>query len=96
MFESFVRHRFKDLPGARMVTQGRYCIRLNGNQQATVTNESWSRQVFPGTVLQMAVILPSVRLNAGECPRPGCSHRMQIHLDIAGKYKWLAGAILST
>ena len=75
MFDSFLRTEFKDKPGEERVFQKQYLIMDARSNDAVVTEEEWSRLVFPGSQLTMSVLIEKLRstIAANKCPKSGCT-----------------------
>ncbi|KAH8820385.1 hypothetical protein F5884DRAFT_893281 [Xylogone sp. PMI_703] len=76
VFQAFIQHEFKDLPGSTLVNSGRYLILSLGNNRA-LDKRNWTNSVVPGMTIVMSMIVlrrPKFTLNPGEecCPERCC------------------------
>ncbi len=69
MFDAYVRHKFKDLPGEANITVGKYLISDNRSKKLCVGKDQWSQTFLPGAKLSMAVVLTELRGKPNRCPR---------------------------
>ena len=71
-FEGFIRAEFKNVPGERKVMENQYHLVDMQRQGALIKPEDWNRSVFPGSKIQMSIILSLLRRQGSRCPRPSC------------------------
>jgi len=72
IFEAMLRCEFKQLPGEKLVAQGRYHL-LNAKRKDLVIDQSrWERSVFPGASISMSMVILDMLFNKGSCPRVAC------------------------
>ncbi|KAH6682719.1 hypothetical protein B0J14DRAFT_131088 [Halenospora varia] len=75
IFESMLRCKFKDFPAYESVMRGDYVIMDTRRSGRIVLKSAWRRSVFPGSVLDMSVIielLGASKARGNKCPRPIC------------------------
>jgi len=84
VFESMLRCKFRDLPGAEKVRKGEYTIKNSKISGRMIRRPDWNRSVFPGMTLQMMIILKLFRANEMTCPRARCtgSGRLDLNSDV--------------
>jgi hypothetical protein len=69
VFEAMLLVHFENAVGLRQVQQGQYHLTKRGD---IILPNDWKSCVLPGDQIQMAVVLMSVRMQYGLCPRPSC------------------------
>lgn len=72
LFEAFLRCEFKDVPGERQVSRGRYRIFSSKLPGLVINAKTWRQVVFPGSELEMSIIMVFVGQSGDSCPRQGC------------------------
>ncbi|PMD62077.1 uncharacterized protein K444DRAFT_525361 [Hyaloscypha bicolor E] len=75
IFEAMLRCRFKQLPGEKLVEQGRYHLLDTKRKDLVIDRSRWERSVFPGTGISMSMIILGMLFNKGSCPRVTCGAR---------------------
>lgn len=69
MVDTFIRHKFTGLPGQSNIDKGQYSIVDERRKWAVIPKERWSKEVFPGALLSMAVVLTELQISSEGCPR---------------------------
>lgn len=75
IFESMLRCKFKDFPAYESVMRGDYVIMDTRRSGRIVLKSAWRRSVFPGSILDMSVIielLGASKARGNKCSRPIC------------------------
>jgi hypothetical protein len=80
IFEAMLRCQFKQLPGEKLVEQGRYHLLDTKRKDLVIDQSRWKRSVFPSTGISMSMVILSVLFNKGSCPRVTCGARNAQHL----------------
>jgi hypothetical protein len=94
MFDTFMRHKFTGFPGESSVKMGQYHVVDERRDWAVVPKERWSRDVFPGAMLSMSIVLTEVRNNSEGCPRDE-KHRVSISDGTtSGPIVWLSSHLI--
>jgi hypothetical protein len=75
IFEAMLRCQFKQLPGEKLVEQGRYHLLDTKRKDLVIDRSRWERSVFPGTGISMSMIILGMLFNKGSCPRVTCGAR---------------------
>ena len=75
------------MPGEDKVLNGEYFIMNTKLPGLIIRQASWSRRVFPGTSIDMSIILLMVRAQGSKCPKPLCSGYGRMD-PIIGSYTW--------
>ena len=74
IFDSFLCHEFKDLPGELNVRQGQFHMVDRNRRSLIIAKDEWEKYIFPGTNVEMSMIVSKSQI-ADRCPRPGCDGR---------------------
>ena len=72
IFESRLRCEFKGLPGEKKVLRGEYFLINPAIHGVKFGKDTWQYSVLPGTRVTMAVVIKSICISRGSCPRPQC------------------------
>jgi hypothetical protein len=67
-----LRCDFRGLPGELQVLQGRYRITTTQERPVLIDPNQWSRFVFPGSKIAMAVVFDELAVTRNLCPKCGC------------------------
>jgi hypothetical protein len=79
IFEAMLRCKFKQLPGEKLVEQGRYHLLDTKRKGLAIDRSRWERSVFPGAGISMSMIILGMLFNQGSCPRVTCGARNAQH-----------------
>ena len=74
VFESMLKCEFQNLPGEKRVLNGEYQI-LDARRGINIDRRKWNSQVFPGSDIDMCMIVRGNVFSEGLCPRPGCGRQ---------------------
>ena len=73
IFAAMLKHIFKGLPGEKYISQNHYYLRKSGLNHRRIRKSTWDSNIFPGTILQMAILVPGSQETVS-CARCGCSN----------------------
>ena len=74
IFESLLRHEFRNLPGELNVRQGQFHIVNSNRRSLIIPKDEWERYILPGTNIEMSMVVSQSQVE-DRCPRPGCQGR---------------------
>lgn len=72
VFKARLQCRFKAVPGEYRVERGMYLILNAKASDKIISQEDWSRAVFPDARLHMSMQISEKEFEPGHCPRPDC------------------------
>jgi hypothetical protein len=67
-----LKNHFEGRPGERKVRNGQFIILSSKIPGHRITPEEWRKLVFPGSEVQMSVVLAKLHRVDAHCLRPGC------------------------
>jgi hypothetical protein len=90
IFDAFLPTRFEGVPGEMRVSRGQYLILDANSEQEIISDEEWSRRVFPNSQLVMSIFTRMLARSTKEvsCPRPECGWEGQIERARNRFIKW--------
>ncbi|KAL9620134.1 MAG: hypothetical protein Q9160_005340 [Pyrenula sp. 1 TL-2023] len=72
IFERMLQCKFKGFPGESKVEKGNYFIMNAKPPYQVIRRQEWGRQVFPGSSIDMSMLLLALRSKSDRCPQPNC------------------------
>ncbi|KAF2262433.1 ankyrin [Lojkania enalia] len=73
VFEAMLLCQFKATPGEGKVVRGEYRIFNSKQSGVAISMHDWKRRIFPGTNLDMSMVMLMTRYTTETCPRPFCT-----------------------
>lgn len=64
--------KFKGFPGESKVIMGEYLIMNSKAPYQIINRQSWGRTIFPGSSIDMSMLLSALRMNGDRCPQSSC------------------------
>jgi hypothetical protein len=72
VFESMLKCKFRNFPGEKRVLRGEYHILEANRRGFNIDPQKWESLVFPGSDIDMSMVIRGNIFSEGLCPRPGC------------------------
>lgn len=74
IFVAMLKYTFIGLRGEWYISQNQYYLRKSGLDHRRIRPDTWDNSVFPGTKVQMSILVPVTQYIPMSCARCGCSH----------------------
>ena len=80
IFAAMLKHTFIGLRGEWYISQNQYYLRKSDRDHRRIGPDTWDTSVFPGTKVQMSILVQVTKYIPMSCARCGCSH-VSAHLQ---------------